>query len=72
LGLGVTGIAGPAGGTPQKPVGLVYVALAGAGKTCVLEKHYLGERETIRWQASQTALDLLRRSLTNSSPEFAG
>ncbi|MBI4442889.1 MAG: competence/damage-inducible protein A [Acidobacteria bacterium] len=62
-GLGITGIAGPTGGTPQKPVGLVYVALAGPESTQVLERKYLGERETVRWQATQTALDMARRAL---------
>ncbi|MBI3895226.1 MAG: competence/damage-inducible protein A [Acidobacteria bacterium] len=63
LGVGITGVAGPTGGTSHKPVGLVYLALAGPEGTQVIEKHYLGERETIRWQASQAALDLIRRTL---------
>ena len=66
FGLGITGIAGPVGGTPAKPVGLVYLALAGPKGTQVIEKRYLGERETIRWQATQTALDLVRRTLWES------
>lgn len=63
LGVGITGIAGPTGGTPAKPVGLVYLALATPEGTQVVEKRYLGEREAIRWQATQTALDLVRRWL---------
>ena len=62
-GIGITGIAGPAGGTAEKPVGLVYLALAGPDGVAVHEKRYLGERELIRWHASQTALDLVRRAL---------
>jgi nicotinamide-nucleotide amidase len=62
-GVGITGIAGPAGGTPEKPVGLVYIALDGPCGPTVLEKRYFGERQIIRWQATQTALDLLRRAL---------
>ncbi|MBI4458877.1 MAG: competence/damage-inducible protein A [Acidobacteria bacterium] len=69
FGLGITGIAGPEGGTPAKPVGLVYLALAGPDGARVLEKRYLGEREIIRWQAAQTALDLLRRALQPSLSE---
>jgi nicotinamide-nucleotide amidase len=63
LGLGITGIAGPTGGTDQKPVGLVYMALADAQKTEVVEKTFLGDRERIRQWASQQALDLVRRRL---------
>jgi len=63
LGLGITGIAGPTGGTPAKPVGLVYVALASPERTQVREQRYIGERETVRWQATQAALDLVRRWL---------
>jgi nicotinamide-nucleotide amidase len=63
FGVGITGIAGPTGATPKKPVGLVYVALAGPRGTEVQEKRYFGEREVVRWQATQTALDLVRRAL---------
>lgn len=63
FGVGITGIAGPTGGTEQKPVGLVYIALEGPRDTVVLEKRYFGEREIIRWQATQSALDLVRRTL---------
>jgi nicotinamide-nucleotide amidase len=62
-GLGITGVAGPGGGTAEKPVGLVYLALAGPQVTEVQEKRYWGEREIVRWQAAQTALDMLRRAL---------
>lgn len=64
FGLSVTGIAGPEGGTPVKPVGLVYLALAEAGEPAqVVEKRYPGTRDRIRLQASQTALDMLRRRI---------
>ena len=62
-GLGVTGIAGPAGGSEQKPVGLVFHALADGKKTEVVERKFPGDRERIRWFASQQALDMLRRKL---------
>ena len=63
FGVGITGIAGPTGGTSEKPVGLVYIALADASRTQVLKRRYPGERKTIRRQATQSALDMLRRSL---------
>lgn len=63
LGVGLTGVAGPTGGTAEKPVGLVYVALSTPAETQVLERRYPGDRETIRWQATQTALDMVRRAL---------
>ncbi len=63
LGLAVTGIAGPGGGTEQKPVGLVYTALAGNQGVKTLEHRFLGDREQIRMRASQMALDMVRRLL---------
>ena len=63
-GLGVTGIAGPGGGSPEKPVGTVYVALAGPGERVRVRHLKLpGERDRVKFQASQEALDLLRRAL---------
>lgn len=63
-GIGLTGIAGPGGGTPAKPVGTVYVALAGPqGPPRVRALSLPGEREQVKYQASQAALDLLRRAL---------
>jgi nicotinamide-nucleotide amidase len=63
LGLSVTGIAGPDGGTEQKPVGLVYTALASAQGVKVDEHRFLGDREQVRLKASQMALDVVRRHL---------
>ena len=63
LGLGITGVAGPTGGTESKPVGLVYVALSDAHKTEVLEHTFRGPRERIREWAATQALDLIRRRL---------
>ncbi len=63
FGLSVTGIAGPDGGTPEKPVGLVYVALANDVMTQHRKLMFPGDRNLIRWRASQAALDLLRRRL---------
>jgi len=61
--LAVTGIAGPDGGTPQKPVGTVFIALAGNSGTIVEERHNPFDRETFKFVTSQQALDLLRRTL---------
>jgi len=63
FGLAVTGIAGPDGGTEEKPVGLVYIALAEDAHTEHRRLMLPGDRELIRWRASQAALDLLRRRL---------
>jgi nicotinamide-nucleotide amidase len=61
LGVGITGVAGPGGGTPEKPVGLVHIALADGSTPVERRLHFPGDRERVRWQASQTALDMLRR-----------
>jgi len=63
LGLGVTGIAGPAGGTEEKPVGLVHIALSSAEKVEALEKTFRGDRQRVREWTTQQALDLIRRRL---------
>jgi len=63
FGLAVTGIAGPGGGTPEKPVGLVYIALADDAHTEHRKLTIPGDRELVRWRASQAALDMLRRRL---------
>jgi nicotinamide-nucleotide amidase len=63
LGLGVTGVAGPTGGTDEKPVGLVFHALASATETEVLERRFPGDRKRIRRFASQQAMDMVRRKL---------
>ncbi len=61
LGLGVTGIAGPGGGSPEKPVGTVHLALTDASASKERSARFPGDRERIRWQASQAALDMVRR-----------
>lgn len=63
IGLATTGVAGPDGGTPEKPVGLVYIALHYDGKTKVKEFRFAGKRNKIRERAAYAALDWLRRTL---------
>lgn len=71
-GLAVTGIAGPGGATPGKPVGTVCLALAGPDAPPRVRRVQLpGERERVKFQASQAALNLLRRSLLRDRPDDA-
>lgn len=63
LGLGVTGVAGPSGGTADKPVGLVFHAVASDGGTEVVERNFPGDRKRIRRFASTMALDMIRKKL---------
>ncbi|WP_258360077.1 competence/damage-inducible protein A [Moorella sulfitireducens (nom. illeg.)] len=66
IGVGITGIAGPGGSTPAKPVGLVYIGLDIQGKVEVQRELFVGERENIKWQSAQTALYLLWRGLRSN------
>jgi nicotinamide-nucleotide amidase len=63
FGLATTGIAGPSGGTSEKPVGLVCVALAWEGGDIAREYRLHGGRELIKYRAAQMALEMLRRHL---------
>jgi nicotinamide-nucleotide amidase len=63
LAIGITGVAGPLGGTEEKPVGLVYNALASEDGTQVEERKFPGDRKRVRWFATQLALDMVRRKL---------
>jgi nicotinamide-nucleotide amidase len=63
IGVGVTGIAGPTGGSAEKPVGTVHVAVATPTGTEHRQFLFPGDRDKIRWQASQAALDMVRREL---------
>ena len=62
-GVGITGVAGPGGGTEQKPVGLVYIALAGEEGTQVVERNFPGDRKRVRQFATEQALEMIRRAL---------
>jgi len=68
VGVGITGIAGPDGGTAEKPVGLVFVAIHGAAGTRVRRNLFPGSRERVRFQATQVALEMLRRGLLGLPP----
>ena len=63
LGVGVTGVAGPGGGSPEKPVGLVFHAVASDTGTKIVERNFPGDRKRIRRFASTMALDMVRRKL---------
>jgi len=66
VGVGVTGIAGPTGGTPEKPVGTVVVSAVTDAESRVRTFRFFGEREQVKFQASQSALDMVRRMLRES------
>lgn len=63
IGVGITGVAGPNGGTPDKPVGLVFISLADERGTQVREFHFPGSRDRVRHWASQMALEMMRRRI---------
>lgn len=65
--ISVTGIAGPGGGSEQKPVGTVFLGLADNAGVRTVKLVVPGDRYLIRWRASQAALDLLRRNLLRGS-----
>jgi nicotinamide-nucleotide amidase len=66
VGVGITGIAGPGGGSPGKPVGMVAIAVATEEELRSRVFRFLGEREPIKFQASQAALDMVRRVLVDA------
>lgn len=63
IGVGITGVAGPDGGTPEKPVGTVWIAIDVRGETTARVAIYIGDRAEIRHRATQVAMDLIRRAL---------
>ena len=66
--LAVTGIAGPGGGTPDKPAGTAFIAMSRKENTTVFFQYNPLDRETFKFAISQCALDLLRRALSPASP----
>lgn len=66
LGVGITGIAGPEGGTAEKPVGLIYIALSDGERTWVTKRSPIGRTKSREWHrhcAASQALDMVRRYL---------
>jgi nicotinamide-nucleotide amidase len=68
VGIGVTGIAGPDGGTPEKPVGTVAIAAALRGTATSRTHRFVGDREQVKFQSTQAALDMVRRALSTVLP----
>ncbi|MEO6445925.1 MAG: competence/damage-inducible protein A [Gemmatimonadaceae bacterium] len=63
IGVGITGVAGPGGGSEEKPVGLVYIAVDCRGAVTTFGGKLIGDREEVRFRATQVALELVRRAL---------
>ena len=61
LGLSTTGVAGPAGGSPEKPVGTVFISLTDGKETVTKEYHFPGDRQQIKWMTSEIALNSIRQ-----------
>src|SRR5262249_43465882 len=68
VGLAITGIAGPDGGTPTKPVGTVFIGVNVSGDVEATRFQFAGDRSGVKWQSTQMALDLLRRRLLRCAP----
>lgn len=68
LAVAITGIAGPTGATEDKPVGLVFLALAGGSVDRVRRAQFPGERDRVRAQAAQAALEMIRRAVLGLAP----
>ena len=65
IGISITGVAGPGGGTPDKPVGLVWIAVDVNGIARTHGSRFIGDRQEIRLRATQAALDLVRRTMAD-------
>lgn len=65
ISIGITGIAGPGGGSLEKPVGLLYIALGAKDRDVCQMHRFSGTRDMIKWRTSQAALDLIRRFILN-------
>lgn len=63
IGVGITGIAGPGGATEDKPLGLVYIAVAGPKGTAASRNVFIGDRQQVRWQSTAKALAMVLEQL---------
>jgi len=72
IGIGITGIAGPSGGTSEKPVGLVFIAISSKLRGLTERHLFTGSRKSIKVRAAQTALNLLRLFILEEFKEVAG
>ena len=63
IGVGITGVAGPGGGSPEKPVGTVWIAVEAGDARRAVHARFVGDRDEIRERAAQGALELVRRML---------
>jgi nicotinamide-nucleotide amidase len=63
IGISTTGIAGPTGDSPEKPIGLVWIGYSDKDETFALQFNFGGERRIIKERAAQAALELLRRKI---------
>lgn len=69
IGVGITGVAGPGGGSEAKPVGQVWIAVDFGGDSRVFGGRLIGDRAEVRYRATQLAMDMIRRALTGSESE---
>ncbi len=67
VGIGVTGVAGPGGGTPEKPVGTVAIAIVAGDGARVRTFQFIGDREQVKYQSAQAALNMLRLMMPQAS-----
>ena len=67
IGVGITGVAGPDGGTPEKPVGLVWIAIDVNDKVTAYGGRFIGDRQEIRFRSTQAALNMIRRELLGAA-----
>lgn len=66
IGIGITGIAGPSGGTQSKPVGLVFIAVSSSKGSVCVENHFRGSRSQVKEQAAEKALQMLKEFITQT------
>ena len=70
VGVGITGIAGPGGGTPEKPVGMVCIAVVTPALQQVRTFQFIGPRDMVKFQSAQAAMNMLRRLLADGPPVY--